>query len=531
MKQQAIYGVAVVIAFAIILSVMVAFTRPLQVAPPSIAVVDGRSYGALNTLGGTCVDPIRVFGVGQFPDPANDARNVGEAFTMTTIYTAWLEDGTSQHFAAEARVRACFPGALTSGPDNFYYRFLYSEDGKSWEGFTQDAIPAGVYAGTLNLGDFEDAALGAYEVYIDGYEFKPCTFGGAMSCTPGTATKPIKDGAALKVEVWIERRYAFLGLGNYPPTLLFEDQVELRSALPEVTWTEGGYEVGQSAVVQYTVPTTTYQTCDGSGNCQSHTAYFFEVRNMNTNGALPGFDRIPLNVTSGSFAIPVLATYFSNDLATCQNRLRALLYSPIIIVDQADASVQQKETVLGIPAPIVTGIDSDKEEYQEGDLVSISWTVSGNFTKNHVTAHIGGLVVYDRDQAGTNASFVAPRSGILEVEVTAYNRCQPSDVKKEQFTVGNVYPGLCNLFPDLEACREADLGHLLRVALGIIGLLVLLVLLLWVFSKIDSIPPLAQIGLPVLVVVVLAAYLLGTGFFAAGLVLHRSRSSKRRVRT
>lgn len=529
MKQIVAYGVVIGIAFALLLGTLVVLVRPLQVSdPPDITQEDAvRPYDYCS----------RTFnahlGKGQFPDPASDSREDGEVFTMTRLWYSWFEDGRSYPLAVEGRLRACDQiGGFGSPPDNIYYRFLYSENGNTWTGFsqgTQESLAAGVYHDTLTLGAFEkDVPLGAFSLQLDGFEFEPCAFddskvkdigrgpeGYGVQCAKTGESKQIKDGAVLQVQVLVARYGAFIGFGNFEPMIVFQDEVELRSALPEVGWSQPGYETGQSALVEWTVPTTAYETCDANGNCQTRPAYFLEVRDMNTNGALPAFDRIPITARSGNAAISVSATFFSNDLATCQNRLRALLYSELIIVDQAGASVRQAETTLNITAPVVTGITADKDEYSEGDLVSLSWTATGNVTKYHITAHIGGLLLLDRDTVATNASAVASATGILEVEVTAINRCQPSDVRKEQWTVGAVFTGLCQQFPDAEGCRdEGDLIALVVAALLIIGLFLLLAVLLWVFTRLD-LPVAFQLGIPLLLTGIAALALLLTGQFAA----------------
>jgi hypothetical protein len=524
MKQAIAQGLGVVIAFAIILGVMVAFVAPLQVDPPQVADVDTYGYDKCG-IGG-----LDARGYGAWTDPAGDTRKRGEVYTTSRLWYAWWEDGTSRPVTTAAYLIACGPLGL-SAPQWVLYRFSYRESpSAAWTGFVQDTIPTGVNRAFVT---FQGTGVGLqivhlppFELILDGFTFKPCTYPttwddtSQMGCTPGTTTQSIKDGAALKVEVIVERK-GFLN-GNYAPTTIATDEIELRSPIPgRFEWASGGYEVGQTAVLEYEVPTTEYEVCATPATCTYSPAYFITITDMNTNLPIAGWDRTAVSVRQGSVRVTVAEEFFSNDLAVCQNRLRAQLYTEIIQVNQDDTAVKANSTVLTVgEAPSVSEVTFDKEEYQEGDTVTISWTTEGNVSRVHVTAQTAGLVALDEDftDADGETNFRAAATGILEVEVTPYNLCQPGDVKEVQATVGNVLPELCELFPEAKDCGE-DFGNILIIALGIIGLLILLVLLMWVFSKIGSIPPLLQLGIPILIVVALAAFMLGTGFFATGLTV------------
>jgi hypothetical protein len=549
MKAALLRVIAVVAVIALVATLAVGFVMNLTVVdPPVIAIVDGRQ--PINYCGRSVSD---FYGVGQFNDPvAGDVRKVREAYTQTRIWTSWFQDGRSFPVTVEARIKACNTTlGMPSPPDRVYYRFLYmdSPTRTGWRGFSQgaqDSLGAGVYAGSLSLGaGDQNAPLGAFNFQIEGFEWKPCVFddsavkdngrgpeGYDPTCTQTGATEEIVDGASLLVQVLVARVAAPGGLNNYQPMLIFQDEVELRSALPSVSWTEGGYATGETAVVEYEVPTTTYETCDTTGNCVSRPAYFLEVRDTNTNAPLAGFNRTPITgERSGNRQIPILPAYFSNDLATCQNRLRAILYSELIVVDQADASVQQAESAISIPAPVVTGITADKDEYFEGDQMVLTWTATGNVTRYHITVHIGGLLLIDQDTTTPNATVITPRTGIAEVEVTAYNRCQPSDVHREQWTVGAVFTGLCEQFPTASGCDEPglDLLALLRIIGLAIALVLLLVFLLWAFGRV-GLPPVVALLVPFLIVAVAAGLLFAGGFFALGLV-HVLPLRRKAVRT
>jgi hypothetical protein len=410
---------------------------------------------------------------GGFRDPEGESgRKVGELYDRTVVHYAWFEDGLSQEIVVQARINSvgisCPPWVV------FEYRYdIKTSSGASWLPFYQDEIPNAKYAQTLVIGychTIGSIPLAAHAFEIDGFTF--CTVPTTAGCPEGKE-EDIPDGAALRVSVF--------GNGNR----MFKDEVDLRSAVPEGTWERGAYKTGETACARWEIPTTTY-----TANNASNPAYFGSILNMNTGLAVPVWDRTPLTTTSGRACVEVTDDMFSNILETCQNRLRFIIYSPIIVADQADTAVQSEVEIArtGDP-PEVTEITFNKPEYQEGDTIVVTWKTEGEVTKVHVTIHIGGLLLYDRDiENETSVSVVASRAGIAEVEVTAYNRCTPSSVRKEQATVGNVFPGLCELFPDAKDCADENAFAILVAALAVIALLVLFFLSFYVFSHIESLP-------------------------------------------
>lgn len=527
MKAQIAQSVGIVVAFLVVAAVLLwAVGTRFQVAP-SIADTDGRSYA-------TCGSFTDFQGWGQFPSPGGRAE--GEVFTHSTIYFAWTQDGFSQDVTVAARVLACndilgFP----SPPDRVYYRFDYSEDGRTWIGFKQDYVPAGVYAGAFSLGAFDkDVPLLSYSFGIDGFEFEECTFhdntrydshfgsiGWDIACDPTGKKHAILDGAALRVLVLVARVAGPLGdvFDNYEPVLIFQDQVALRSALPEVGWRKGAYRTGETALLDVHVPTATYEDCDASGGCTSRPAYYLSVLDLNPPGsALTGYDRVAVEARDHTYSIPITADLFSNDLATCTNRLRAILYSPLIVSDQADTAVQN-DTLISVQgkAPSVTKVTFDKPEYVEGESVTIRWTWTGNVTKFHVTAHIGGLPLDDKDyDAPTNTTtFSAARTGILEVEVTPYDRCNTGSVKKVVATVGNVYPGLCNLFPEAAECADKDWLAYLWIALAFILAFILFIIVFWMGNYLNLPRPLVLLIAIAAAIIMIVALILAGWFDAA----------------
>lgn len=467
-------------------------------------------------------------GDGAFTRPKDAPPGRGEVFSSTRAWTAWFSDGESRPVTIQGALIICgFAGIHRM--ENSWYRFLYTDDGNSWVGFTQDRIPSGSYqAGALGGGDLgfgEREYLKAYEIIIDGSEFKPCDFAGKLTCTPSNVVRDIKDGAALRVQVFIQR---WAG-GN--AFLVAEDEIELRSALARAKWERGAYTVGEKACATWEIPTTTY---DNTGNGSSP-AYFLTVLDMNTVLPVEGWDRRALTTTTGRACVDVTQSMFSNDLQTCQNRLRVELLSPIIVADLFDTAVQPatppEETDLGVgAAPTVTSITFDKPEYQEGDTVVVRWTTSGNVSRVHVLIHINGFKLLDDDFNGTvrKASTVASRAGIVTGQVTAYNYCTPSTVKTVYATVSNAFPGLCELFPDVADCADRFGLGLLWAALAVLAVLIVFGVALWVGSTL-KLPPFLMFVAALVVAALVAIALVGIGAFdglmgVAGLALGSARN-------
>jgi len=247
------------------------------------------------------------------------------------------------------------------------------------------------------------------------------------------------------------------------------DEVNLVSAIPTVTWSRNSYVTGDTAQVNYVIPTV----ADTKGNG----GYFLTVSDMNTNRPIAGFDRKPLEQTQGSATFTVTASMFSTDSATCQNRLRAEIYSTLIIAARKDASVQASVDIsrdIG-DAPQVTQITFDKAEYIEGDTPTVTWTTSGTVSKVHVTAFMTGTKVFDQDMTGNSVTIPAVTAGVLQVEVTAYNDCQPSDVSTSYTTVGDVGEDLCSKYPQLCEGDSSDIGIPWQLILVLAGAALILV--------------------------------------------------------
>jgi hypothetical protein len=490
------------------------------VADTDTVGVNGCGIGGEDAIGG-----------GQFKDLAGDARTRGELASSTVAWTAWFRDGESRPVTIAGRLGRCGEAGI-GPPEGVYYRQSYSTNGRDWVGFVQDRNPAGSVRLTSNTGGFAlttwDAP--AYELIIDGTQFKPCTYPAdadsspyyvsknSLLCTPSSEVQDIEDGAALRIEMFTFQRTQVEGEGFW--RYFAKDEVHLRSALAKVTWEKAGYKVGETACASWRIPTSTY---DNTGNGSSP-AYFLSLIDMNTELPLAGWDRKALATETGRACVLVTAAMFSNDLSTCQNRLRAELLSPIIVADLFDTAVKPSVppqdvelSAVGTP-PVVTEITFDKDEYREGDTVRIRWTATGNVTKFHVLVHINGQVLLDQDVDGSvhEATARAPITGFGTAQVTAYDRCTPSDVLTSYFTVSNQFPGLCDLFPELAQCNAANLIALAVAVLAMIVVVVVFAFLAWLLlgkGEQLRIPPIVGLLIAVVAAFVTAIVFTNAGYF------------------
>lgn len=492
--------VAVVVVLVIVGSalVVVASSR-LQLAPVvSVANTDARGWDLCSDTDTAQKD---IKGYGYYDDPPGDTGNLrGEVWSTTVIWYSWFKDGKSRPATVEARTVSCGNLGLDFYPDRVKYDFYYSENGNDWVSFHQDLIPLSTWTGTMSGTGI--GPTGSFVLVIQGAEF--CLVDTTSGC-PAGQVHAIKDGAALKVQVDVSR----VGFPSWPWQRIADDQVALRNAASRVWWGADHYVIGQTAVVNYETPTRTDET--------GAPAYFLSVIDCNTNAALPGFERVPLNATSGNFAIPVVSSMFSNNSATCQNRLRAEILTQLIVANLQDTAIQAPVSIGGAPPPVVTEITLDKPKYFEGDTAIVSWKSTGNVTKYHVTVDIDALVLFDGDvPVGTNSVSVrVPRTGVLQAQVTALNYCQPSGVKRAYATVGDSYPSMCQAYPDLPECRAPNYLGILFAVLGLILTIVAFVVAFWVTTKFELEGTLGILLLlvPIVAAAVVAILALNAGWF------------------
>lgn len=380
-------------------------------------------------------------GYGSFPDKPGDERKRGEFFYTTKGLTSWLSDGKSQTIVVQGRVKALSPPLIYLDCKEFEnHRYTFEiDEGRGFEllkdPFIEDPplhMEAGVFQFKQKvtipswLHDDNWFELDAVAFEIDGI---------------------VRDGAVLRVT------YTGKVCGHWET--LGRDEMVLRQGLPKVTFGSNQYAVGETAILRTEIPFVTFD--DGN-----FTEYYLSVYNENTgdeckddSGLL--LDRVPIEKVKKTWKIPVTSDMFVVT-ATCQNRLRAIVRNELLNADQDDTSVID---IAGY-GPVVTKVESDKAEYQEGDMVTITWEAKPNaitglaIVKYHITAHIAGLPLMDQDMTETTATFRAPTTGFLAVEITAYDSgCRPSPIFDIEIEVGNVLPPkFCELYPDDPLCQD-----------------------------------------------------------------------------
>jgi len=525
MKEKFVILLVMVVIFATA-TVTIASSR-LQQSSELAYRADTVTHGQDINCGNWFAD-YEVKGGGRFPSPAGtgekdrDGHWRGEIFDRTVVFYAWFRDGESQEVVGQAVQTPC-GGSVA--PNAGYTFSINNQDGQ-WRRFHQDRVPQGKLGPFNSNTGWSGTHFPAFSFSIDGFEF--CTEDTTHGC-PSGRSESIVDGAILKVDAWVAYNPEYLNdIGNPAGHVigggggwiwLSSDQVTLSSALAKVNWQKAAYKLGETAVVEYEIPVVSYQKpgVDGEPG-ETVTAYFLSVINCNTHNAIQGFERIPLEDLTGSVTVPVTQDLYSNDLATCQNRLRAILYTSLVRIDQADTAIQAPvDAILGIgPPPVVIDLTFDKKEAFEGDNIKISWNAKGNVTKYHITVHIGGLPILDKDLGAGEKSItvVAPTTGILEAELTAYDRCQPSAVKKSLLTIGNVYPGLCEVYPELPQCTKTNkLIDQIIAALIIVGLFLLFFVIWWILTQVGGLPPFVNFLIAFCAVAVAFIVLLSLGYF------------------
>lgn len=391
-------------------------------------------------------------GGGQYPDPdtPTDRNKKGELTDEEIMYLSWTMDGVSEDLGIAGRLRDCGPESFAGEEGTVYVRYAFVTDDNRY--IRQDDFPEGV----IVVGSWTGAALPtlfpARTIAIDGITWEV-----------GGKEVGIADGSVLAVELQIRAGFsAWMTIAR--------DEVRLIYAIPDVTRGADTFEVGETGWFSWSIP---FVELDGAP------AYYLTLTDENTGASLGGWDQRPLTAKNGRAEFQVTPDLFSTS-PDAANRVRARIYSPIFLADLSDVTVIDDKDL----GPRVTSVEFNAPEFREGDRVEITYSASPNPTtgspivRYHVLAHIGGDIAYDQDTTSTSVSFIADRTGILEVEVVAYDEAsRPSPVYEVEATVGNVIV-LCEVNPNLAECRDIIPGIpwalVAAVAVFAIGLLVML---------------------------------------------------------
>jgi hypothetical protein len=453
---------------------------------------------------------------GHFDNPSGNAGDHnGEIFERSTIWFSWTAQGESFPIIASLELANC-GWYLPSYPTSMYYKFLYTEDKKTWVGFgTPDYAESIAMITTRQWTGWTVAEIGSKTFTIHGYHFTACTRfnenhdAHTISCAESKPDVEIQDGAIVRVEIWGGCDWA---IGGYTDTLLGSDELALRSAIPYIHAVRATYKVGETAQWEYRIPTTTKDDGDP--------AYFIQIIDCNNDTPLPGYDRVGLTAISGKVDVEVKESMISHELGKCQNRLRGLLWSDLIVAALSDASLWSDSVIeTGMVKPVVTDVKFNQGFYHEGDPIVLTWTGTGNETSFHVSIDLNGMLVYDDDVAGNvnTVTVNAARAGTIQAQVTPVNKCWMGEVKRYYAIVSGAPKNVCEAYPELDMCKnnnKNDLIGLIIAALCIIFLFIGFFALVWAFSHYDV--PLS-IGLlsSGVVILVAAIVLIGLGAFDA----------------
>ena len=380
-----------------------------------------------------------VYGGGGFADVPTDTVKRGEMFDSGTYYYSWAMDGTSQTIAVQGAVATSCPGNLITAwdPPTVIRYFFTINNGNGFVPMKQDDFPEGFIEVPNIIAPGQTPRPGnlqARPIHIDGTTF----------LTPDKSGKDVEvgivDGAIFRVELQLGYTPTFGSCCEWK--LVAQDESQFLSALADVTRGKDQYQVGETGRFTWQIPVS---------SVEGVAAYYLSVTNENDQTPVGGWDRKALTTLTGAAEFEVTTGMFVPGQA---NRVRARLYSQVFQADITDVTVIDDAGL----APKLTSVSFNAKEFREGDQVVVAYTATPNPTsaspiaRYHVLAHIGGFVAYDQDTTSTQVSFIAARTGVLQVEVTAYDQAgRPSPVFEVAATVGNVIVD-CEVHPELPQC-------------------------------------------------------------------------------
>lgn len=413
-------------------------------------------------------------GGGQFPDVPTDAVKRGEIFDKSTLYYSWLHTGASQSLGVAGAFSQC------QGSQAIFFRVptgaRYSweiNNGGGLERIVQDELPTGNIPFS---GGFTDspARLAARTVVLDGNTFEDAN-GKEVA---------IRDGAVLKVTLEIAVSRDWFNIAS--------DQVQLRSAIPEVRWDREIYEIGDTATVRWRIPVV---------QIEGTPAYHLSISTMNDAAPVGSWSQVPLSSLTGTASVTVTEGMYDPGNI---NRLRAEVFSQIV-----RAGIQDTAVVDDIQkAPQLLSVQITPREPREGDEVTVTIDAAPNvgtgspIVKYYLLASIDGAVIYDSFSTDNVIKLRASRTGVLTAEASAIDaEGRTSRVARVQATVGNVIVD-CEVYPDLPKCKSPLAGiPWALIAAGLVFVLGLLLILPTVRN-----PRVFAIALGLLAVVAVGVY-------------------------
>jgi hypothetical protein len=259
---------------------------------------------------------------------------------------------------------------------------------------------------------------------------------------------------------------------------------------------EDNYEVGETALITVTVPyiKSVSESDDGDGGFGFYLdAYHLGLDKFVTTKSGETVNRMPITKTTQTFKIPIKSEYFTN--GSMDNQIWFSLFNELYPKDATDTDVVDIRG-LSPPKPIVK---NDKEEYFEGDTVTLTWQCSPNSVTDlpivmaKVVAWIGGVEVFRESFAGLNeqgtASFIAPIAGFLDYRVSCIDSAGRGSGNDETVVIRNVLQNdFCTTNPDHPSCKDDDddgfpLWEVLLITIAFIGAILVVAFMAYVMNS------------------------------------------------
>lgn len=461
-------------------------------------------------------------GNGVFPgveDPAED-----ELFHRLTYKMSWTDTGSSQDIFIGPKI--------TEGGFSRNFRFCFAI--KTVGGLTfQKDITAGPGQGAKEGEETErnvwyniDGFNVMEEIDANGcFNFEESTSPGVgifqdpVILTPHTTQidgAGIPHGSILRVSFEMFSRSFFFEAFRWEQ--LSQDEALLQTGLGTITKDrEGNYEIGETAVITVTIPYL--ETEDGFG-------FFLDAFHLGLNEFVKRDDgtvieRLSITQTTEVIRIPIETRFFVN--GSFFNQIELKLFNEIFPKDAASTDIVDVRD----KAPPKPKVQQDKEEYLEGETVTITWQCTRNKNTNlsiaqaKVVAWISGVEVFRETFLGENingtASFTVPIAGILDYRVSCIDSEGRGTGNDELAVIRNVrQTDFCTTNPTHPSCISDGIPipfvEILLLTLAFIGAFLVIIAFAFLLNAFN-VPPqfIALVSIGIFVVLALVIVILGSG--------------------
>lgn len=317
----------------------------------------------------------------------------------------------------------------------------------------------------------------------------------------------IPHGSVLRVTLDMFGRSFFFEAFRWEQ--LLQDEALLQTGLGTITKDrEGNYQIGETAIIIVTLPYL--ETEDGLG-------FFLDAFHIGLNEFVKREDgtliqRLTVTDTTEVFRIPIENRFFVN--GSFFNQIELKLFNELFPKDAASTDIVD----IRDKAPPKPKVQQDKEEYLEGETVTITWQCSRNVNTNlsiaqaKVVAWISGVEVFRETFLGENengtASFTVPIAGILDYRVSCIDSEGRGTGNDELAVIRNVrQTDFCTTNPTHPSCISDGIPlpivEILLLTLAFIGAFLLLIGFAFLLSRLN-VPPLFNLLISIALFVILA---------------------------